>query len=156
MTFRSIALWSLKLFSIACWAIWSVFTLGMTAVSMYNVLKGDAPFFQGAIYAGMCGIGLGFLVSYIPRRFVMKRDCQKAAEMVLGDFKSGLVHTAKIREKINAEFDLMIECLMEGDPEEATLHQTNLRKLQENFEAVWNEHFALFDTGKKDEPKTSS
>lgn len=156
MTFRSITFWCLKIFGIACWAIWGGFTLGMTAVTMWHVLKGDAPFFVGALHAGICGLGIGLIVSYIPRRIIWKRECRLAAQDVLGNWKDALIHTHKIREKIKAEFDLMVKCLMEGDPDEATFHQENLQKLQENFEAVWSEHFSLFDKEKKDEPKAST
>lgn len=156
MTFRSITFWALKIFGIACWALWGGFTLGMTAVTMWQVLKGNAPFFQGAFYAGICGLGIGFILSYTPRRIIWKRECQIAAKSILGSWKDAIVHTHKIREKIKAEFDLMVKKLMEGDPDTAAVHQKNLQNLQENFEAVWSEHFSLFDKEKKDEPKAST
>jgi hypothetical protein len=146
----------LKIFGMCCWAIWGAFTLAMTAVSMWQVLRGNAPFFQGAFYAGICGIGLGALLSYVPRRFMMRRECKKAAQEVLGNFKNAVQNTAKIREKMTAEFNLMVECLMDGEVEEAVLHQNNLKKLQENCDAIFSEYSSLLDKEKKDEPKASA
>lgn len=156
MTFRNISLMALKIFSMVCYGLWAGFTLAMTASTMWHTLKGDAPFFQGALYAGMCGLGIGILLTYLPRRYFMRRDCQKAAEDILGGFKSAAIHTTKIREKIKIEFDLMVKMLMEGDTDAASIHQQNLQKLHENYNAVWSEHFSLFDKEEKDEPKTST
>lgn len=156
MTFRSILHMSLKIFSMICYGLWSGFTIAMTVSAMWHVLKGDAPFFQGALYAGLCGLGIGVLITYLPRRYFMKRDCEKAAQQILGGFKSAAIHTSKIREKIKTEFDLMVKMLMEGDTDAATVHQQNLQKLHENYNAVWSEHFSLFDKEEKDESKTSS
>lgn len=149
----------LKIFGTACWSIWAAFTLAMTGVSMWKVVTGDAPFYMGAIYAGMCGIGIGFVLSYFTKRIMMKVECEKVARIVLKDFKNAVAHTAKIREKISAEFNLMVESLMDGDTDQAVVHQKNMQRLQENYEAVLSEHISVFDKKeeeKKDDSQTSS
>jgi hypothetical protein len=148
----------LKIFGVSCWALWGTFTLAFTGMAMWKTLTGDAPFFQGAIHAGICGVGIGFVLSHFSKRFMMKYEFNKAAKEVLKDFKNALTHTAKIREKIKTEFDLMVENLMEGDTDQAVVHQKNMQRLQDNYEAVLSEHISIFDKveEKKDDTQTSS
>lgn len=148
----------LKIFGVSCWTLWGTFTLAMTGMSMWQVLTAKAPFFMGAIYAGICGIGIGFVVSYFTKRIMMKVECEKVAKTILKDFKNAISHTAKIREKIKAEFDLMVESLIGGDTDQAIVHQKNMQRLQDNYEAVLSEHISVFDKEekKKDDSQTAS
>jgi len=131
------------------WVIWFVVS---TSWAMFNVLRGDAPYFSGVLYGTLGGFFIGLLVSYIPLRIAHRREIGKAKEEVSVTFQRAKKRVAPLLEKIRAETIQFLTDLSSGMYDEAMARHGRICQLQSYVDAVLSEHF---DSG-EEKPERSS